>query len=119
MVGQAVEHVYTRSYILALLAAIPKNQLTHPEKPKRIKGLDEEKMSRMEAEMESLQREYRLIEDNYGRDVMNLTFAKGYLGALLGNAQVVRYLAANQPDILFEFQKVAELSTLSSTQPDN
>ena len=34
---------------------------------------DDEQMARMESEMESLQREYRLIEENYGRDVLNLT----------------------------------------------
>jgi len=52
--------VYTRSYAEALLAATPKSQLLNLEKPRRIRGLDEEQMSRMEAEMESLQREYRL-----------------------------------------------------------
>ena len=106
--------VYTQSYALALLAATPKSQLTHPDRPKRIKGLDEEKMARMEAEMESLQREFRLIDDNYARDVMNLTFAKGYLGTLLGNAKVVRYLAAHHPDVLVEFQKITELHSLGA-----
>ncbi len=33
-------------------------------------------------------------------DIMSLTFAKGYLAALLGNVRVVKFLAANQADIL-------------------
>lgn len=105
--------VYSKSYADALFAATPKDQLANPEKPKKVKGLDEEQMARMESEMESLQREYRLIEENYGKDVLNLTLAKGYLGSLLGNAKVVRYLAQHNPDILSQFQKIADITSLS------
>lgn len=105
--------VYSRSYANALLAATPQEQLLDPEKPKKVKGLDEEQMARMESEMESLQREYRLIEENYGKDVLNLTLAKGYLGSLLGNARIVRYLAQHHADILTQFQKIADITSLS------
>lgn len=104
--------VYSKSYANALLAATPKDQLTDPEKPKKVNGLDEEQMARMESEMESLQREYRLIEENYGRDVLNLTLAKGYLGTLMGNARIVRYLAQHHADILTQFQKLADMTSL-------
>ncbi len=104
--------VYSKSYANALLAATPKDQLTDPGKPKKINGLDEEQMARMESEMESLQREYRLIEENYGRDVLNLTLAKGYLGTLMGNARIVRYLAQHHADILTQFQKLADMTSL-------
>ena len=105
--------VYSRTYARALLAATPKDQLDDPEKPKKIAGLDEEQMARMESEMESLQREYRLIEENYGKDVLNLTLTKGYLGSLLGNARVVRYLAQHHPDILTQFHKIADITSLA------
>lgn len=105
--------VYSTSYAKALLAATPKDQMTDPEKPKKIKGLDEDQMARMESEMASLQREYRLIEENYGTDVLNLTLAKGYLGSLLGNARVVRYMAQNHAEILAQFQKITEMTSLN------
>ena len=105
--------VYSKTYARALLAATPRDQLTDPEKPKNIKGLDEDQMARMESEMESLQREYRLIEENYGKDVLSLTLTKGYLGSLLGNAKVVRYLAQNHRDILNQFQKIADMTSLT------
>jgi ParB-like chromosome segregation protein Spo0J len=38
--------VYSTSYAKALLAATPKDQMTDPEKPKKIKGLDEDQMAR-------------------------------------------------------------------------
>ena len=104
--------VYTKSYATALLAATPRAQLEHPERPRKIKGLDENQMGRMESEMESLQREYRLIEDNYGTDVLNLTLAKGYLGSLLNNAPVVRYLSQSHPEILSEFHQISEMGSL-------
>lgn len=105
--------VYSKFYANALLAATPRDQLNDPEKPKKVNGLDEEQMARMESEMESLQREYRLIEENYGRDVLNLTLARGYLGTLMGNARIVRYLAQHHADILTQFQKLADMTSLS------
>lgn len=104
--------IYSTSYARALLAATPRKQLMEPEKPKKIKGLDEEQIARMESEMASLHREYRLIEENYGTDVLNLTLAKSYLGTLLGNARIVRYLAQYHPEILMQFQKIAEMNSL-------
>ena len=106
-------NIYSRTYARMLLAATPKDQLVNADKPKNIKGLDEDQIARMESEMESLQREYKLIEDNYGKDVLNMTLTKGYLGALIANARVVRYLAQNHPDILGQFQKIADISHLS------
>jgi hypothetical protein len=108
--------VYSTSYAKALLAATPKDQLNDPEKPKKIKGLDEDQMARMESEMASLQREYRLIEENYGTDVLNLTLAKGYLGTLLGNARIVRYLAQNDAEILAQFQKITDMTSLGGKE---
>lgn len=103
---------YSTSYARALLAATPSNHLVNPDKPKKIKGLDEEQMARMENEMANLQRDFQLIEENYGADVLNLTLAKGYLTALLGNAKVVRYLAQNHSEILSQFQKISEMTSL-------
>lgn len=106
-------NVYSASYARALLAATPKDQLTDPEKPKKIRGLDDGQMARMEGEMAALQREFKIIEENYGTEVLNLTLAKGYLASLLGNARVVRYLAQNHTEILAQFQKIADMTTLN------
>jgi hypothetical protein len=105
-------NVYSASYAQALLAATPKNHLVSPDKPKRIKGLDDEQMSRMENELANLQREFQLIEEEYGTDILNLTLAKGYLTVLLGNAKIVRYLAQNHSEILSQFQKISEITSL-------
>lgn len=62
----------------------------------------------MERETASLERELRLAKKSYGTDHLDLVLAKGYLGKLLRNAQVVRYLAQRNGDILAEFQRIME-----------
>lgn len=107
---------YSLSYAKALLAATPQEQLLNPDKPKQVTGLSSEQMARMEAEMESLQGEYRMIEDNYGPDVMNLTLVRGYLGSLLANTKVAKFLRVQNPEILREFEKITDMTSLSGTE---
>jgi hypothetical protein len=104
---------YTVSYAEALFAATPREHVLDPAKPKKIKGLDTEQMARMETEMASLQREYDLIEENYGTDVLNLTLAKTYLTTLLGNGRVVGYLAKQHAEVLSQFQQITEMKSLT------
>ncbi|MEM6780768.1 MAG: plasmid partitioning protein RepB C-terminal domain-containing protein [Pseudomonadota bacterium] len=106
-------NAFSLSYARALLASTPKDELVNPEQPKKVRGLTEEQMTRMENEMANLEREYRLVEESYSTDVLNLTLAKGYLTKLLGNARVVRYLAQNHAEILSQFQKIADLKSIA------
>ena len=104
---------YTVSYAEALFAATPREHMLDPAKPKKIKGLDSDQMARMETEMASLQREYDLIEEDYGTDVLNLTLAKTYLSTLLANGHVVGYLAKNHAEFLSQFQQITEMKSLT------
>jgi len=69
-------------------------------------------MARMEAEMGSLQGEYRLIEESYRTNVLNLTVAQTFLSTLLGNARVTKYLTQHYPEFLTQFQKIASMTSL-------
>jgi ParB-like chromosome segregation protein Spo0J len=102
---------YTISYAKSLLAATPQSQLVESTKPKRVKGLTDEQVALMERESVNLDREFRIAEKSYGTDHLDLVLTNGYLGKLLGNARVVRYLAQHHHDILTEFQKLAEMET--------
>ena len=62
----------------------------------------------MERESANLEREFKLAEQSYGMNHLDLVLAKGYLTKLLTNAKVVRYLAQHQAEILGEFQKLAD-----------
>jgi hypothetical protein len=105
---------YTTSYARSLLAATPQAQLVQADKPKQVRGLSDEQMALMERESVNLEREFRIAEKSYGTDHLDLVLANGYLGKLLGNARVVRYLAQHHRDILTEFQKLAEKETIAA-----
>jgi ParB-like chromosome segregation protein Spo0J len=100
---------YTVSYADSLLAATPQSQLADPGKPKAPKGLSNEQLALMERESVNLEREFKMAEQSYGTDHLDLVLAKGYLTKLLGNARVVRYLAQYHQELLAEFQRIAEL----------
>ena len=86
------------------------------QKPKKVKGLSEEQMSRMENEMNVLEQEYKLAEGTYSNDVLYLTLAKGYITKLLKNNSVVKYLSKHHAEILEQFQVITDLDTLDDEE---
>lgn len=102
---------YTVSYAESLLAATPQSQLIDPDKPKAPRKLNPEQLALMERESMNLEREFKIAEQSYGADHLDLVLAKGYLVKLLGNARVVRYLAQHHQELLGAFQKIAELES--------
>ncbi len=98
----------TIPYAEALLAASPSHLLVGEVKPKKVRGINAEQMHKMEREMTNLQEQYKLVEESYGQDVLNLVLAKGYLVRLLENNAVARYIQQNQPDVFSEFATIVE-----------
>jgi ParB-like chromosome segregation protein Spo0J len=105
---------YTIGYARSLVAATPQAQLAEGYRPKSVKGLSSEQVALMERESANLDREFRIAEQSYGTDHLDLVLANGYLGKLLGNARVVRYLAQHQQEILLEFQKLVEVEGVAA-----
>lgn len=107
-------NAFTVPYAKALLASTTTEQLVNPDKPKTGTGLSQAKRVRMQKELTRLEREYKLIKDDGGQKNLVLQFAKNYLVRLLDNARVTRFLSENYPDILEEFQKIVEMTSLTS-----
>ena len=103
---------YTAGYAEALVLGTPKDQLAQPGKPKVKEGLSAEDIGRMEHEMESLEHDFKAVEESYGENMLNLTLARGYIKKLLDNAKVVRFLNANYPDVFPEFEAIVAAETL-------
>ena len=103
---------YTDPYARALYLASPQNQLLDHDKEKAAAGVSPADMARMEKEMETLGRDFKLLEDSYGRNFLSLVMTRNYLVRLLDNARIVRFLSQHQPDLLSEFQKIIEMSSL-------
>jgi len=102
---------YTVSYVSAILAGTPQSQLADTETPKRMKGMTAEAMQRMERELSRLQEAITTIQDNYGKDHLQLTVVKGYIAKLLSNPRISRHLSQHHPEYVSEFQNIAEMTT--------
>ena len=103
---------YTKGYTEALVLGTPKDQLVNPEEPKQKKGMTREEIGKLEAEMETLERDLKAVERSYGDNMLNLTLARGYVKKLLDNAKIVRFLNGNYGDILAEFETLAAAETM-------
>ena len=87
-------------------------QLVDGKKPQKLTGVTQEQMSRMEREMANLQGQYKLVEQTYAEDVLNLVLARGYLAKLLDNKSVVRYIKQRRPEVLEQFEVIVETTSL-------
>lgn len=94
-------------YAQSLVAATPQGQLVS-EQRKSFKGLSEDQLDHMEREGTNIDREFRVIEQSYGADHLDLVLATGYLSRLIDNVRVVHHLARHHPELLAEFQRIVQ-----------
>ena len=102
----------TVSYAQALLAATPSNMLVGEIKTRKVTGVSSDQMAKMEREMGNLQEQFKLAEQSYGQDILNLVLAKGYLAKLMANEAILRHLTKNHPDVLNEFDSIVRMVAL-------
>jgi hypothetical protein len=108
-------NTYSKTYAAGLVSRTKPDQLVElrPDSRRGTRKKPED-LARMELEMETLERDILLIDESYGRDVVNLTIGRGYVKKLLENAKVVKYLAAKHADLLTEFQGIQEAASLDA-----
>lgn len=99
---------FTISYARTLLAATPDAQLAPGRRRIKPRGVTEEQLVLMQRESANLDREFRLIEDSYGSDHLDLVLARGYLARLIGNPRIARHLEQHHKEILSELLQIAE-----------
>lgn len=102
----------TIAYAKALLVATPAELLVDGVKPQKLGGVTPEQMARMEREMANLQGQYKLVEQTYAEEVLNLVLARGYLAKLLDNKSVVRFIRQQRPEFLEQFEVIVETTSL-------
>ncbi|HEY9091890.1 plasmid partitioning protein RepB C-terminal domain-containing protein [Parasphingorhabdus sp.] len=99
---------FSKPYAQTLVASSSQSELISSEQ-KKVSNLSAKQMEHMEREAANIDREFKLIEQGYGADHLDLVLATGYLCRLVENVRVVRYLASHHPELLAEFQKIIEL----------
>lgn len=103
---------YTWAYAEALIIGTPADQLVGSNKRKETHGISEEEISRMEKEMEVLERDYRLYQDQFGENSLHLNTIQRYVKRLLENTKIKRFLGTRYPELLEEFQELATIEAL-------
>ena len=103
---------FVAGYAEALVLGTPQHQLVNPDEPKKKAGMTPEEIARMEAEMESLERELKAVTDSYAENIFTLQTAQTYIKNLLKNAKIVRYLKANHAEIYSEFEAIVAADSL-------
>jgi hypothetical protein len=68
----------------------------------------------MEHEMTNLLGQYKIAEQSHGEDMLNLMLARGYIVKLMDNPRVMRYLQAQYPEMLEEFSKLVETTSIDA-----
>lgn len=102
----------TVAYAEALLVATPASRLVSGRKPAKLTGVTQEQMAKMEREMSNLQEQYKVVEQTYGQDVLNLVLTKGYLVKLLECEPARVYLQQHQPDLVRELELIRDVVSL-------
>lgn len=102
----------TLAYAEALFAATPSHLVLEEKRARKLPGVTAEQRVKMEREMGNLQGQLKVVEKSYGQDVLLLVLARGYLGKLIDNKAVYRFLKQRQPDVLAEFESIIQTVAL-------
>ena len=65
----------------------------------------------MQRESANLDRQFKLIEQTYGNDHLDLVLVNGYVAKLLANARIVKFLTQHYAEILAEFEKIVDVKS--------
>ena len=103
---------FTIAYAQALVAATPSNMIVGETKTRRVTGVSADQMAKMEREMGNLQEQFKLAEQSYGQDVLNLVLARGYLAKIMANDSILRHLKKHHLDVLNEFDAIISMTAL-------
>lgn len=101
----------TVEYARSLLAGTPQEWLVNPRRPPQPRRVTQEQIGRMQREMTSVLEQYKIAEQTYGEDTLNLVLARGYVAKLIGNKHVRRYLEQNEPAVLEQFVEIANAAS--------
>lgn len=104
----------TITYAEALLAASPPSMLSAGFANKKVRGVNAEQMQKMAREMGNLHEQYKIAEESYGQDVLNLVLARGFLIKILDNPSISQYIKQFEPDFHAEFINIIQTTALDS-----
>ncbi len=106
---------YTAAYAKCLVLASSPDHMLESSQQTGQEGMEEQDIARLQKEIKNMEHEFRLVQEEYGQNMLNLVVVVGYLRSLLDNAAVVRFLSQAEPTMLAEFQKIMEQADMRAT----
>ncbi len=103
---------YTFAYADFLVMKTPPEQLAKMSSKGKKSVSRVGDVERVESDLKLLERDFKLLDETYGKNVFELTLARGYLKKLLDNGKVLRFLSQRYPELLPEFQKIVATMSL-------
>lgn len=100
---------YTERFVRALYVGTRAELLVaeQAERQDSLKRVDAGKKAILEMETDALLKEFKTVEQSYGKNVIALTVCSRYLEKMVQNGRVQRYLAKKWPVLLDQIQQVA------------
>lgn len=104
----------TVPYAKALLMTTDASMLNEPQK--KIRKIDNslEAIKKIENDRAKLHIQFKILEQSYAQDTLNLVLATGYLKKFLGNNNIKNYLIKNHPEIHSEFEAIVKATASES-----
>lgn len=106
---------FTAAYARCLVVASSPDQRLEPSQQTAPAGMEGHDIARLQKEIKSMEHEFKLVQEEYGQNMLNLVVVVGYLRSLLDNAAVVRFLSQAESTILAEFHKIMEQADMKAT----
>ncbi len=103
---------FTWAYVEALIVGTPTDQLVNDTIAEVGKGISEEEQARMRQETETLERDFRGIEDQFGENSLHLNTTQRHVKRLLDNPKVKKFIATRYPELMEEFQELVAMEVL-------
>ncbi|WP_291129443.1 plasmid partitioning protein RepB C-terminal domain-containing protein [Hydrogenophaga sp.] len=94
------------------MASTSSEMLVNPRRTGRAQAATQEQIAKLERETANLHERYRIVEQNYGDDVLSLSLVRGYIKKLLENQAIAGFLQKRHPDFLQEFNALAQVAAL-------
>ena len=106
-------NLYITSFARSLLIATPRDMLVNPDKSYKTKKYSPEQIANLEGERERVERQYQIISETYDADVFNLILAQSWIGNLMKNERIKKYLTHKHPDVFTQFQYIIGMKSLT------
>ena len=103
---------YSLGYVRGMVEMSLPKDVIEKEKPKKKAILTAEDQAKMEDEIFRIEQEFQVSEEDFGKKMLHLSFAKAFVKKLLNCVKVERFLRTRYSDICDQFDRITRVDTM-------